>query len=52
MVKPLPNFRGNEGDPSRLATLPRRANPKQLRDVRFWHKADMLIDLSNVCFWG
>ena len=21
-------------------------------DVRFWHKADMVIALSDVCFWG
>jgi hypothetical protein len=21
-------------------------------NVRFWHKADMLLDLSDVCFWA
>jgi hypothetical protein len=21
-------------------------------DFRFWHKADMVIALSDVCFWG
>jgi len=21
------------------------------RDVRFWHLADMLFTLANVCFW-
>src|SRR5215468_164778 len=21
-------------------------------NVRFWHKADMLLELGDVCFWG
>ena len=23
-----------------------------VRNVRFWHKADIPITLSDVCFWG
>jgi hypothetical protein len=27
--------------------------PKSLQqNVCFWHKADMVIALSDVCFWG
>src|SRR6516164_3874415 len=26
--------------------------PKTVRDVRFWHKADIALMPTNVCFWG